>query len=141
MKAILLKKDIHTNDIKELIHKGINDMDITTIQKQNIEELSYTLSESFVKSVQYHLENGDNPDASYAFQIAIFFNQFIEDFRNLFIPEYSKDILTAFGISAIWMGILNGLDAESGIMPNHPFKREIANSLKAINEILDECKK
>jgi hypothetical protein len=35
------------------------------------------------------------------------------------------------------MGILNGLDAESGIMPNHPFKKEIATCLRTISEILD----
>jgi hypothetical protein len=69
--------------------------------------------------------------------MAILFSKFTEHFREIFVSNYKKDVLIGFGISAMWMGILNGLDAESGIMPNHPFKREIATCLRSISEILD----
>ena len=90
-----------------------------------------------MKAINYHTTNQETKDASYTFNIAVHFNNFTEKFREIFISSYSKDVLIGFGISAIWMGILNGLDAESGIMPNHPFKREIATCLRTISEILD----
>lgn len=140
MDPILLKENLNITDIKDLIHKGVNDMDINQDKRNEIEELSNTLSETFVSAINYHIDKGEDPDASYAFQIAIYFNNYTEKFRQVFINNYQKDVLVGFGISAIWMSILNGLDAESGIMPNHPFKREIANCLVAITKILDESK-
>jgi hypothetical protein len=140
MDPILLKENLIISDIKELILKGVNDMDINQDKRDEIELLSGTLSDVFVSAINYHMEKGETPDASYAFQIAVHFNNYIEKFRQVFVANYQKDVLVGFGISAIWMGILNGLDAESGIMPNHPFKREIATSLRTIAEILDETK-
>ncbi|WP_421919121.1 hypothetical protein [Marinifilum sp.] len=140
MNPILLKENLDIADIKDLVHKGVNDMDINQDKRVEIEELANTLSEAFVSAINYHIKKGKNPDASYAFQIAVHFNNYIEKFRQVFVNTYPKDVLVGFGISAIWMGILNGLDAESGIMPNHPFKREIANCLVTITEILDESK-
>jgi len=137
MEAILLKENLSTADIIGLIQKGIVDMDIQQHQRDEIAEAANTLAETFAKTIQFHMINGANPDASYRFKISVYFNNFIEKYRQVFISNYKKDVLIGFGISAIWMGILNGLDAESGIMPNHPFKREIANCLRTINEILD----
>lgn len=140
MDAILLKDSLTTNDIHDLILKGVNDMDINQDKRNEIEIESNQLATAFVEAINYHTENGKNNDSSYAFQIAVKFNNFTEEFRRIFVANYQKDILVGFGVSAIWMGILNGLDAESGIMPNHPFKREIANCLVSIAEILDENK-
>jgi hypothetical protein len=140
MDTILLKDSLNTNDIKDLILKGVHDMDINQDKRDEIENESNQLATAFVDTINYHTENGKNTDSSYAFQIAIKFNNFTEQFRKVFLANYQKDVLVGFGISAIWMGILNGLDAESGIMPNHPFKREIANCLVSITEILDENK-
>ena len=137
MDPILLKTTLNTDDINGLILKGVNDMDINQNKRDEIEVEARKLSETFVKAIAYHLSKGEQPDASYAFQIAVNFNNFTEQFRQLFTESYQKDVLVGFGISAIWMGILNGLDAESGIMPNHPFKREIATCLRTISEILD----
>ncbi|RUT73643.1 hypothetical protein [Ancylomarina longa] len=137
MEAILLKDNLSTADIIGLIQKGIMDMDIQQQQRDEIVEAADTLAKTFANTIQFHMANGENPDASYRFQISVHFNNFIEKYRQVFISNYKKDVLVGFGISAIWMGILNGLDAESGIMPNHPFKREIANCLRTINEILD----
>ncbi|RKE04802.1 hypothetical protein [Marinifilum flexuosum] len=140
MDAILLKDSLTTNDIKDLILKGVIDMDINQDKRNEIEIESSQLATAFVEAINYHTKNGKSNDSSYAFQIAVKFNNFTEEFRRIFVTNYQKDILVGFGISAIWMGILNGLDAESGIMPNHPFKREIANCLVSITEILDENK-
>ncbi|GAB7086080.1 hypothetical protein [Marinifilum fragile] len=140
MDAILLKDSLNTKDINDLILKGVNDMDINQDKRNEIEIESNQLATAFVEAINYHTENRNNTDSSYAFQIAVKFNNFTEEFRKVFVKNYQKDILVGFGISAIWMGILNGLDAESGIMPNHPFKREIANCLVSITEILDENK-
>jgi hypothetical protein len=140
MNAILLKDSLSISDINDLISKGVNDMDITQSNREKIHHESSLLSNAFVNIITYHLEKGNNIDSSYAFQIAVHFNNFTEEFRKVFQTNYSKHILIGFGISAIWMSILNGLDAESGIMPNHPFKRGIANCLISITEILDESK-
>ncbi|NOU58681.1 hypothetical protein [Marinifilum caeruleilacunae] len=140
MDAILLKDSLHTNDVKDLILKGVKDMDINQDKRDEIEQEANQLSDAFVESITYHTQHGKENDSSYAFQIAVKFNHFTEEFRKVFLKNYKQDVLVGFGISAIWMGILNGLDAESGIMPNHPFKREIANCLVAIAEILDESK-
>ncbi len=137
MEPILLKDKICNKDIGDLILKGVHDMDINPVKREKIDIEANKLSEPFVKMLDFHINNGENPDASYAFQIAVNFNNFTEQYRQLFVENYKKDVLIGFGISAIWMGILNGLDAESGIMPNHPFKREIATSLRTISEILD----
>jgi hypothetical protein len=140
MDAILLKDSLNTDDIKDLVLKGVNDMDINQDKRNEIQNEANQLASAFVETINYHTEHGKNSDSSYAFQIAVKFNNFTEEFRKVFLRNYQKDILVGFGISAIWMGILNGLDAESGIMPNHPFKREIANCLVSITEILDENK-
>ncbi|MUP39240.1 hypothetical protein [Labilibaculum euxinus] len=137
MEPILLKNTICTEDIDHLILKGVHDMDINQDKRDEIESESKKLSGNFVKIIDYHMHNGENPDASYTFRIAVNFNNFTEQYRQAFVENYKKDVLIGFGISAIWMGILNGLDAESGIMPNHPFKREIAACLRTISEILD----
>lgn len=137
MEPILLKDKICTKDIEDLILKGVHDMDINPDKREEIDVQAKKLSEYFVKILDFHINKGENPDASYAFQIAINFNNFTEQYRQLFVENYKKDVLIGFGISAIWMGIINGLDAESGIMPNHPFKREIATCLRTISEILD----
>ena len=137
MEPILLKNKICTEDIDHLILKGVHDMDINADKRDEIKSQSKKLSSLFVTIVDYHMNNGKNPDASYAFQIAIYFNNFTEQYRQVFVDNHKNDVLIGFGMSAIWMGILNGLDAESGIMPNHPFKREIATCLRTISEILD----
>lgn len=137
MEPILLKDKICIKDIEDLILKGVHDMDINPNKREEIDLQARSLSEHFVKMLDFHINKGGKPDASYAFQIAVNFNNFTEQYRKLFIENYRKDVLVGFGISAIWMGILNGLDAESGIMPNHPFKREIATCLRTISEILD----
>jgi hypothetical protein len=137
MEPILLKDKICTEDLDLLILRGVHDMDINPSKREEIDVEAKKLSEHFVKMLDFHINNGENPDASYAFQIAVNFNNFTEQYRQLFVENYKKDVLVGFGLSAIWMGILNGLDAESGIMPNHPFKREIATCLRTISEILD----
>lgn len=140
MEPILLKNTICIEDINHLILKGVHDMDINADKRDEIELESQKLSSLFVNIIDYHMNNGENSDASYTFQIAVNFNNFTEQYRQVFIKNYKNDILVSFGMSAIWMGILNGLDAESGIMPNHQFKREIATCLRTISEILDEQK-
>ncbi|MPQ46672.1 hypothetical protein GCQ56_06565 [Marinifilum sp. N1E240] len=140
MDPILLKTTISIDDINALILNGVNDMDINQDKRNEIKSEAEQLSPSFVNAISYHLQKGENPDASYAFQIAVEFNKLIELYRQIFSTNHKKDLLVAFGISAIWMSIFNGLDAESGIMPNHPFKREIANCIRSITEILDEKK-
>lgn len=137
MEPILLKNKICTEDIDHLILKGVHDMDINADKKKAIELEATKLSLLFVNIVDCHMKKGKNPDASYAFQIAVNFNNFTEQYRQVFVENYKNDVLVGFGLSAIWMSILNGLDAESGIMPNHPFKREIATCLRSIGEILD----
>ncbi|PCH70175.1 MAG: hypothetical protein COC06_05685 [Bacteroidales bacterium] len=137
MEPILLKNKICTEDIDHLILKGVHDMDINADKKKAIELEATKLSSLFVNIVDYHMKKGKDPDASYAFQIAVNFNNFTEQYRQVFVENYKNDVLIGFGLSAIWMSILNGLDAESGIMPNHPFKREIATCLRSISEILD----
>ncbi|RZT91764.1 hypothetical protein EV201_2977 [Ancylomarina subtilis] len=137
MDPILLKESLNTQDIDLLIKQGLNDLEINLEQKKSIYNEAKKLALPFVKAINYHTTNQETKDASYTFNIAVHFNNFTEKFREIFISSYSKDVLIGFGISAIWMGILNGLDAESGIMPNHPFKREIATCLRTISEILD----
>ncbi len=137
MDPILLKESLNTQDIDLLIKQGLNDLEINLEQKKSIYNEAKKLALPFVKAINYHTTNQETKDASYTFNIAVHFNNFTEKFREIFISSYSKDVLVGFGISAIWMGILNGLDAESGIMPNHPFKREIATCLRTISEILD----
>jgi len=137
MEPILLKNKICTENIDHLILKGVHDMDINTDIKKTIELEAAKLSSLFIYIIDYHINKGENPDASYAFQIAVSFNNFTEKYRQVFVENYKNDVLVGFGLSAIWMSILNGLDAESGIMPNHPFKREIATCLRSISEILD----
>ncbi|RXQ90356.1 hypothetical protein EO244_13180 [Ancylomarina salipaludis] len=137
MDPILLKESLKTEDIDLLIKQGLNDMEISLKQKESIYSEAEKLALPFVQAINYHIKNQEAKDASYTFNIAILFNNFTEKFREIFVPNYKKDVLVGFGISAIWMGILNGLDAESGIMPNHPFKREIATCLRTISEILD----
>jgi len=137
MDPILLKDSLNNQDINLLIKQGLNDMEISLEQKESIYNEAKKLGSYFVKIINFHSQNRDSKDASYSFNIAILFNSFTEHFRQIFIHNYKNDVLVGFGISAIWMGILNGLDAESGIMPNHPFKREIATCLRTISEILD----
>ena len=137
MDPILLKESLNTQDIDLLIKQGLNDLEINLEQKKSIYNEAKKLALPFVKAINYHTTNQETKDASYTFNIAVHFNNFTEKFREIFISSYSKDVLVGFGISAIWMGILNGLDAESGIMPNHPVKREIATCLRTISEILD----
>lgn len=137
MNPILLKSTLTISNIHQLIQQGTMDMDIQQNKRDEIETEAKKLSELFVKVIDYHMKNGENPDASYSFQMAIDFNNFTEQYRMIFVESYKRDVLVSFGISAIWMSILNGLDAESGIMPNHPFKREIATCLRSISEILD----
>lgn len=141
MDPILLKTPLTAADINSLIEGGANDMDINQNKRDVIQEEAEKLSQAFVDAISYHMKNGEEPDASYAFQIALAFNKMLETYRQVFADNHKKDLLVAFGISAIWMSILNGLDAESGIMPNHPFKREIANTIRAITDILDEQKR
>jgi len=138
MDPIILKTPLSTDDINALILNGVNDMDINQDKRDEIKAEAKLLSPSFVNAISFHLEKGENPDASYAFQIAVEFNKLIELYRQIFSNNHKKDLLVAFGISAIWMSIFNGLDAESGIMPNHPFKREIATCIRSITEILDQ---
>ncbi|MGQ1909517.1 hypothetical protein ACT3CE_06980 [Marinifilum sp. RC60d5] len=140
MDPILLKKTLSLNDINELILNGVNDMDINPIKRTKIQIESEKLSQTFVDAISYHMLNNKDHDSSYAFQISLKFNKVIELYRQIFTINHKTDLLVAFGISAIWMSIFNGLDAESGIMPNHPFKREVANSVRSITEILDEAK-
>jgi len=137
MDPILLKDSLDHQDINLLIKQGLNDMEISLEQKQDIYNEAEKLVSYFVKIINFHTQNQDSKDASYTFSLAFSFNNFTENFRQIFVQNYKNDVLIAFGISAIWMGILNGLDAESGIMPNHPFKREIATCLRTISEILD----
>ncbi len=137
MDPILLKDTLETQDIHLLIKQGLNDLEISLEQKERIFSAAEKLSSNFVEIINFHMKNCENKDASYAFNLAILFNKFTEDYRTIFIQNYKHDVLIGFGISAIWMGIINGLDAESGIMPNHPFKREIATCLRTISEILD----
>lgn len=137
MNPILLKNTLETQDINLLIKQGLNDMEISLEQKNSIYSEAEKLVLNFVDIINFHTKNRENNDASYSFNLAIHFNKFTEDYRNIFVQNYKQDVLIGFGISAIWMGILNGLDAESGIMPNHPFKREIATCLRTISEILD----
>jgi len=137
MDPILLKDSLDKQDIILLIKQGLNDMEISLDQKEDIYKEAEQLTSHFVKIINFHTQNKNNKDASYTFNIAVHFNNFTESFRKIFIQNYKKDVLIGFGISAIWMGILNGLDAETGIMPNHPFKREIATCLRTISEILD----
>lgn len=137
MNPILLKDNLNSQDINLLIKQGLNDMVLNLEQKEQIYFEAEKLVTNFVLSVNFHLENKNSSDASYSFKLANLFNNFTEHFREIFVKSYKKDVITSFGISAIWMGILNGLDAESGIMPNHPFKREIATCLRTISEILD----
>lgn len=137
MDPILLKANISLEDINHLIHLGAHDMDIDLNKKEEIENQADRLSNSFLTVLTYHMNKGNTPNAAYTFQIAANFTNFTENYRQLFVENYKKDVLIGFGISAVWMGILNGLDAESGIMPNHPLKREIANCLRTISEILD----
>lgn len=141
MDPILLKNQLTVADINSLIEGGANDMAIDQNKRDEIQELAELLSPTFVDAISYHIKNGKQPDASYAFQIAVAFNKMLEAYRQVFTANVKKDLLVAYGISAIWMSILNGLDAESGIMPNHPFKREIANTIRAITDILDEQKR
>jgi len=137
MDPILLKKNLNIQDVSLLIKQGLNDMEISLEQKENIYVSAEILTSNFVDIINFHLKNNETNDASYSFNIANLFNKFTEDFRQIFVKSYKQEILIGFGFSAIWMGILNGLDAESGIMPNHPFKREIATCLRTITEILD----
>jgi hypothetical protein len=137
MEPILLKKNLNIQDIDLLIKQGLNDMEISLDQKERIYSAAEMLASNFVDIITYHIKNNKTNDASYSFNLANLFNKFTEDFRQIFITNYKKEVLIGFGISAIWMGILNGLDAESGIMPNHAFKREIATCLRTIAEILD----
>ena len=137
MDPILLKDSLETQDINLLIKQGLNDLKISLEQKKSIYSAAEKLSSDFVDIINFHTRNCENRDASYSFNVAVLFNKFTEDYRSIFIQNYKQDVLIGFGISAIWMGILNGLDAESGIMPNHPFKREIATCLRTISEILD----
>ena len=137
MNPILLKKKLNIQDISLLIKQGLNDMEISLKQKESIYSDAEILASSFVDIINFHIKNSETNDASYSFNLANLFNKFTEDFRQIFVKNYNQEILVGFGISAIWMGILNGLDAESGIMPNHPFKREIATCLRTITEILD----
>ncbi|MCZ4696070.1 hypothetical protein DWB61_15795 [Ancylomarina euxinus] len=137
MDPILLKENLETQDIHLLIKQGLNDLEISLEQKNSIYSAAEKLSSNFVDIINFHIKNCENRDPSYSFNVAVLFNKFTEDYRSIFIQNYKQDILIGFGISAIWMGILNGLDAESGIMPNHPFKREIATCLRTISEILD----
>ncbi len=137
MEPILLKKSLSTQDIDLLIKQGLNDMEIRIKQKNKIYSEGKKLITDFVITINYHINNKDNNDAAYSFKLKDHFNTFTENFREIFVTNYKVDVLIGFGISAIWMGILNGLDAESGIMPNHPFKREIATCLRTISEILD----
>ena len=137
MNPILLKSSLGIPDIQLLLKQGLNDMEISLKQKEKIYQEAETLSSDFVTAIDYHIKNKGNNEASYSFNMAILFSKFTEHFREIFVSNYKKDVLIGFGISAMWMGILNGLDAESGIMPNHPFKREIATCLRSISEILD----
>jgi hypothetical protein len=137
MDPILLKDTLETQDIQLLIKQGLNDLEISLEQKESIYSAAEKLSSNFVDIINFHKKNCKNRDASYSFNVAILFNKFTENYRSIFIQNYKQDVLIGFGISAIWMGILNGLDAESGIMPNHPFKKEIATCLRTISEILD----
>jgi len=137
MDPILLKKNLNIQDINLLIKQGLNDMEISLDQKESIYSAAEMLALNFVDIINYHIKNNETNDASYSFNLANLFNKFTEDFRQIFVANYKKEVLIGFGVSAIWMGILNGLDAESGIMPNHAFKREIATCLRTIAEILD----
>jgi len=137
MDPILLKDTLEIQDIHLLIKQGLNDLEISLEQKECIYAAAEKLASDFVEIINFHIKNCENKDASYSFNLAILFNKFTEEYRRIFIQNYKQDVLIGFGISAIWMGILNGLDAESGIMPNHPFKREIATCLRTISEILD----
>jgi len=137
MNPILLKSTLENQDINLLIKQGLNDMEISLEQKNSIYTEAEKLVLNFVDIINFHTKNHENNDASYSFKLAILFNKFTENYRDIFTRTYKQDVLIGFGISAIWMGILNGLDAESGIMPNHPFKREIATCLRSISEILD----
>jgi len=137
MNPILLKESLKPQDISLLIKQGLNDMVLKLEQKEQIYSEAEKLINAFVSSVNFHLENNNSNDASYSFKLTDLFNKFTERFREVFVKTYKQDVIIGFGVSAIWMGILNGLDAESGIMPNHPFKREIATCLRTISEILD----
>jgi len=137
MDPILLKDTLKIQDIHLLIKQGLNDLVISLEHKEFIYSEAEKLAPNFVEIINFHTKHCENKDASYSFNLAVLFNKFTENFRSIFIHNYKKDVLIGFGISAIWMGILNGLDAESGIMPNHPFKREIATCLRTISEILD----
>lgn len=137
MEPILLKKNLNIQDVNLLIKQGLNDMEISLAQKESIYSAAEKLALNFVDIINFHTKNNETDDASYSFKLANLFNTFTEGFRQTFTTNYKKDILIGFGVSAIWMGILNGLDAESGIMPNHAFKREIATCLRTITEILD----
>ncbi len=137
MDPILLKNNLTSQDVNLLIKQGLNDMEISLEQKESIYSAAETLASNFVDIINFHNKNNETNDASYSFNLANLFNKFTEDFRQIFVKNYKQEIIIGFGISAIWMGILNGLDAESGIMPNHPFKREIATCLRTITEILD----
>jgi len=137
MEPILLKDTLETQDIHLLIKQGLNDLEISLEQKECIYSAAEKLASDFVEIINFHIKNGESKDASYSFNLAILFNKFTEVYRCIFVENYKQDVLIGFGMSAIWMGILNGLDAESGIMPNHPLKREIATCLRTISEILD----
>lgn len=137
MDPILLKKNLNIQDVSLLIKQGLNDMEISLEQKESIYSAAEILASNFVDIINFHLKNNETNDASYSFNLANLFSKFTEDYRQIFVKNYKQEILIGFGFSAIWMGILNGLDAESGIMPNHPFKREIATCLRTITEILD----
>tara|TARA_R110001583_G_scaffold10417_10_gene47934 strand:+ start:548 stop:970 length:423 start_codon:yes stop_codon:yes gene_type:complete len=137
MDPILLKRNLNIQDVSLLIKQGLNDMEISLEQKESIYVAAEMLTSNFVNIINFHLKNNETNDASYSFNVANLFNKFTEDFRQIFVKNYKQEILIGFGFSAIWMSILNGLDAESGIMPNHPFKREIATCLRTITEILD----
>ena len=137
MNPILLKKNLNFQDVNLLIKQGLNDMAINLNQKESIYSAAEILTPNFVDIINFHIKNNETENASYSFNLADLFNKFTENFRQIFVTNYKKEVLIGFGISAIWMGILNGLDAESGIMPNHAFKREIATCLRTITEILD----
>ncbi|MFA8435548.1 MAG: hypothetical protein ACEPOZ_13600 [Marinifilaceae bacterium] len=137
MEPILLKPQISNETLDELIRKGVNDLDIPQEQKTAIHEQAMRIAPPFVRIIQTHITKGKEPDEDYTIQIASEFQTFTKAYHSLFREILPQDIIICFGMSSIWMGILNGLDAETGILPNHPFKREIATCLRTISDILE----
>ena len=111
MDPILLKDTLKVQDIHLLIKQGLNDLEISLEQKESIYSAAEKLASDFVAIINFHINNCNNKDASYSFNVAVLFNKFTEAFRSIFIQNYKQDVLIGFGISAIWMGILNVLDA------------------------------